>query len=260
MSDSENAHSSGWNAGLYDDKFSFIWEYGSNLIDLLDPKPGERILDVGCGTGHLTHVISQRGCDVVGIDHSESMIDQARANYPAIQFEVANASRFSFDEPFDAVFSNAVLHWVQDAEGAVDSMSAALKPGGRLVAEFGGNGNVRQVVEATLAVLNEAGYPDREARNPWYFPSIGEYTSSLERHGFETRSAVLFDRPTLLDGGEDGLALWLEMFGDSFFAEIPSTERERIVSAIAERLRPALFRDGAWYADYVRLRVIALKR
>ena len=187
------------------------------------------------------------------------MIEQARANYPGIRFEVEDASNFTVDEPFDAIFSNAVLHWVRNAEGAVVSMSAALKPGGRLVAEFGGKGNVRQIVDATLAVLNEAGYPDRDVRNPWYFPSIGEYTGLLERHGFETRSAVLFDRPTLLDGGEDGLALWLEMFGDSFFSGISAEERERIVTAVVDRLRPSLFRDGAWYADYVRLRVLALK-
>ena len=260
LSESENAQATGWNAGLYDDKFSFIWEYGSNLVDLLDPKPGERILDLGCGTGHLTQVIAQRGCDVVGIDHSGAMIEQARANYPDMRFEVADASAFTFDEPFDAVFSNAVLHWVRDAEGAVSCMSAALKPGGRFVAEFGGKGNVRQIVDTTLAVLNESGYTNREARNPWFFPSIGTYAGMLERHGFETRSAVLFDRPTLLDGGADGLALWLEMFGDSFFAGISSPERKRIVAAIEDRLRPALFRDGAWYADYVRLRVLALKR
>jgi len=260
VSDGGNTQSSGWNAGLYDDKFSFIWEYGSNLIDLLDPQPGERILDLGCGTGHLTHVIERRGSDVVGTDHSADMIEQARANYPEIRFAVEDASNFTVDEPIDAVFSNAVLHWVRDAEGAVASMSAALKPGGRLVAEFGGKGNVRQIVDTTLAVLNDLGYSGRERRNPWFFPSIGEYTSLLERHGFETRSAVLFDRPTLLDSGIDGLALWLEMFGDSFVAGISAGARERIVAEIADRLRPTLFRDGAWYADYVRLRVVALKR
>ena len=170
MSDSGNTQSSGWNAGLYDDKFSFIWEYGSNLIDLLDPQPGERILDLGCGTGHLTHVIAQRGGDVVGTDHSAEMIEQARVNYPEIRFAVEDASNFSVDEPFDAIFSNAVLHWVRDAEGAVDSMSAALKPGGRLVAEFGGKGNVRQIVDTTLAVLNELGYSGREETQSLVFP------------------------------------------------------------------------------------------
>jgi len=260
VSDSGNTQASGWNAGLYDDKFSFIWEYGSNLIDLLDPRPGERILDIGCGTGHLTQTIAQRGADVVGTDYSASMIEQARANYPGIRFEVEDASNFTVDQPFDAIFSNAVLHWVRDAEGAVASMSAALKPGGRLVAEFGGKGNVRQIVDTTLAVLNEMGYTNRDASNPWYFPSIGEYTGLLERHGFETRSALLFDRPTRLDGGDSGLALWLEMFGDSFFAGISADERERIVAAVVDRLRHTLFRDGNWYADYVRLRVLALKR
>ena len=259
MSETGNAGRANWNAGLYDDSFSFIWEYGSNLIDLLDPKPGKRILDLGCGTGHLTRAIADRGAEVTGIDHSSAMIEQARANYPDIQFEVADATGFSFDEPFDAVFSNAVLHWVRDAEGAARSISRALKPGGRLIAEFGGRGNVSQIVEATLTVLREAGYPSREGRNPWYFPSIGEYAGLLEGQGLEPTSALLFDRPTLLDGGEGGLALWLEMFGDSFFAGIPAADRQRIVAGIEDRLRPVLFRDGAWHADYRRLRVVALK-
>ena len=120
------------------------------------------------------------------------MIEQARANYPGIRFEVEDASNFSVDEPFDPSSPTRSMHWVRKPRAAV-SMSGALKPGGRLVAEFGGKGNVRQIVDATLAVLNEAGYPDRDVSNPWYFPSIGEYTGLLERHGFETRSAVLFD-------------------------------------------------------------------
>jgi SAM-dependent methyltransferase len=248
-----------WNAGLYDDRFSFIWEYGSSLIDLLDPQPGERILDLGCGTGHLTRAIAERGANVVGIDHSPEMIAQARGNYPEIRFEVANASNFSVDEPFDAVFSNAVLHWIRDADGAVRSISRALKPSGRLVAEFGGKGNIGTIVEATLDVLRQSGYPAREDRNPWFFPSIAKYAGLLERHGLETTSAALFDRPTRLDGGDQGLALWLEMFGDSFFAGISEPDRDRIVAAISERLRPRLFRDDAWHADYRRLRVVAFK-
>ncbi len=259
MSEKGNAGQSTWNAGLYDESFSFIWEYGSGLIDLLNPQPGERILDLGCGTGHLTHAIRQRGANVIGIDHSATMIEQARNNYSDIRFEVADASNFSFDEAFDAVFSNAVLHWVRDSEGAVTSIGNALKSGGRLVAEFGGKGNVSKIIEATLDALREAGYSSREDRNPWFFPGIAEYAELLEQRGLETTSAVLFDRPTLLDGGSQGLELWLEMFGDSFFAGIPEPDRLRIVADIKERLRSVMFRDGNWYADYRRLRVVAFK-
>lgn len=259
MSDTGKAGQANWNAGLYDGRFSFIWEYGSSLIDLLDPKPGQRILDLGCGTGHLARAIADRGAVVIGVDHSSAMIEQARANYPGIQFEIADATDFSGDTPFDAVFSNAVLHWVRDAEGAARSISRALKPGGRLVAEFGGRGNVSQIIEAMLSVLRDTGYPSREGRNPWYFPSIGEYAALLEGQGLEPTSAALFDRPTLLEGGAGGLALWLEMFGDSFMAGIPAADRRRIVAGIEDRLRPTFFRDSAWYADYRRLRVVALK-
>lgn len=252
----ESTHDS-WNAGLYDNKFAFIWEYGSNLIDLLDPQPGETVLDIGCGTGHLTHAIAERGANVIGHDFSPAMIEQARVNYPDIRFEVADASDFALAEPVDAIFSNAVFHWVRDQEGVAACMARALKPGGRFVAEFGGKRNVGQIIAAAIDAMRAAGYPDGAARNPWYYPSIAEHAALLERHGLETISAVLFDRPTLLDGGEAGLALWLEMFGDSFFAGIPETTRKAIVTSIEEQLRPALFRDGSWYADYRRLRLVA---
>jgi trans-aconitate methyltransferase len=248
-----------WNAGLYDNKFSFIWEYGSSLIDLLDPKPGEYVLDIGCGTGHLTHAIAERGARVIGNDFSAAMIEQARANYPDLRFEVADASNFTLDEPVDAIFSNAVFHWVHDQEGAAACIQRALKPGGRFVAEFGGKGNVGQIIAATISAMHDAGYANAAERTPWYYPSIGEHATLLERLGLETISAVLFDRPTLLDGGEAGLSLWLEMFGDSFFANIPPETRQQIVAGIEERLRPALFRDGSWYADYRRLRIVAIR-
>lgn len=245
-----------WNAGLYDNKFAFIWEYGSNLIDLLDPQPGETVLDIGCGTGHLTRAIAERGANVIGTDFSPAMIEQARANYPSLRFEVADASDFTLAEPVNAIFSNAVFHWVRDQEGAAACIARALKPGGRFVAEFGGKRNVGQIIAAAIDAMRKEGYPDGAARNPWYYPSIAEHAALLERHGLETTSAVLFDRPTLLDGGEAGLALWLEMFGDSFFANIPETTRRQIVASVEQRLRPALFHDDAWYADYRRLRIV----
>ncbi len=259
MSERKATGQTNWNAGLYDDSFSFIWEYGSSLLDLLDPKPGERILDLGCGTGHLTQQIAERGAEVIGIDRSPAMIDQANANYPGIRFDVADASDVRLDEPVDAVFSNAVLHWIRNAEGAATCIARALKPGGRLVAEFGGARNVGQIVTATIDELHRAGVSNPAERNPWYFPSIAEYSALLERSGLEPVSLLLFDRPTRLDGGEQGLARWLEMFGDSFFARIPNDTVSTIVSHLEERLRPSLFRDGAWYADYRRLRVVALR-
>ena len=249
-----------WDARLYDDAFAFIWERGSDLLELLAPRAGERIVDLGCGTGHLTQAIAVSGADVLGIDRSPEMIAQARRNYPDLRFAVGDARDLRLDEPVDAVFSNAVLHWISEPERVVAALSGALVPGGRLVLEMGGKGNVAAIVAALEAALEAHGFPARAQDNPWYFPSIGEYATILERHGLETRLAVLFDRPTPLDGGEDGLRRWLEMFAGSFLARVPSERRGEIAEDVAARLRPAMLRDGVWVADYRRLRVVAVRQ
>jgi SAM-dependent methyltransferase len=248
-----------WNAGLYDDAFSFVWQHGSNLIDLLAPQPGERVLDLGCGTGHLAQAIAERGAEVVGLDSAPSMVEQARRNYPNLRFEVADAAGFDLGR-FDAVFSNAVLHWVPQPQQVIASVRGALKPGGRFVAEFGGHGNVAALTAALLDAIAAAGYPAGAERNPWFFPGIAEYTALLERGGLEPTLALLFDRPTLLDGGEAGLRNWIEMFADSFLAGVPAEGRNAIARDVERRLRPTRFRDGTWVADYRRLRVVAWRR
>jgi trans-aconitate 2-methyltransferase len=223
---------------------------------MLDPRPGERILDVGCGTGQLTARIAESGAEVEGLDSSTEMIGQARRNYPNIRFRLANAAEFTVEQPYDAVFSNAVLHWIKDAESAVSSFASALKPGGRFVAEFGGKGNIRELLNATLSVLRRHGYP---ASSPWYFPSVGEYASILERHGLEVRAAWLFDRPTPLDNPESGLSDWLRMFGGPMLAAIPEKEIDKILAEISAQARPLLYQDGKWVADYRRIRVHAVR-
>lgn len=225
-----------WDAQRYQSQNAFVWQFGEAVIDLLDPQKGERILDLGCGSGQLTAKIAERGADVVGIDASTEMIAQARVNFPALDFRTGDATSFALSEPVDAVFSNAVLHWVQDQAAAIERVWLALKPGGRFVAEFGGKGNTRTILEA-------AGV------NPWYFPSIGEYAPLLERQGFEVRFATLFDRPTQLEG-ENGLEDWLVMFGAAL------TKDPR---ALAERLRSKMYRNGVWTVDYRRLRILAIK-
>ena len=251
-----------WDAGLYDRSFNFVSNYGTAVLDLLAPQPGERILDIGCGTGHLAREIVARGAEVLGTDASPEMIAQARANYPdvpGLSFAVADAAAFTVDAPFGAVFSNAAIHWVRDHEGVARSVAAALAPGGRFVAEFGGKGNIATITGGLERALAEEGFSDFAARNPWTFPSIPEFSARLERYGLETVYAALFDRPTLLEGGEDGLRLWLRMFGDTFFAGVPDDAQERIIARLEQRLRPALLRDGAWWADYRRLRLVARK-
>ncbi|KDE58180.1 methyltransferase type 11 [Halostagnicola sp. A56] len=244
-----------WDADAYDDSHSFVPEYGENLLEWLDPEPDDRVLDVGCGTGQLTAKIAARGADVVGIDHSEAMIERARSSHSNCSFVRADATEFDPDEPFDAVFSNAALHWISEQDAVLESIRNALRPGGRFVAELGGANNVRLITDALETELRARGY---ETANPWYFPSIGEYAPRLEAHGFEVRSARLFDRPTEFENGDDGLTNWLEMFGEEFFESVPADERDAIVAAVEDELRPTLFRDGSWIADYRRLRFAAV--
>ena len=232
-----------WDAARYQARHSYVFAYGESLINLLEPRAGERILDLGCGSGQLTAKIAESGAHVMGVDRSEEMIAEARRNFPALKFDVADAANFSVDTPVDAVFSNAALHWVKDADGVANSVARALRPGGRFVLEMGGKGNTQAVMDA----LREVAGP---IETPWYYPSVGEYTSLLERHGFEIAFATLFDRPTRVEG-EDGLEDWLAMFASSM------TGSAEVRREVANRLRPKLFRDGAWFVDYRRLQVIA---
>lgn len=249
-----------WNPGLYDRSYSFVWKHGEELIELLDPKPGERILDVGCGTGHLTAEIAKRGAEVLGVDRSAEMVQRARSTYPNLAFEVADASQFSASVPFDAVFSNAALHWMTQAEAVAASIARALKPGGRVVAELGGKGNVRRLSEAVAAVLEELTQtPHRDLAGLWYFPGIAEYAVVLEKQKLEVRYAVLFDRPTPLEGGENGLRDWLEMFLNVMLRKLPAEAQAKFFEDLERHLRPDLFRNGEWVMDYRRLRVVAVR-
>ena len=248
-----------WNAGLYDDKHSFVFKYGEDLISMLAPQAGERILDLGCGTGHLTQQISLTGARVTGIDSSAAMIDKASAIFPDIDFRVMSATDFDLDETFDAVFSNAVLHWVLDKEAAINCITHHLRTGGRLILEMGGKGNMRHMIAATTAVLKKHGYPADVENTPWYFPSTAEYATKLEAAGFRVTFTAHFDRPTLLQDGRQGVGKWLSMFGSSFFKAIPGDQLSEIVSEITDLLEPAYAHNGQWYADYKRLRFIAVK-
>ena len=237
-----------WNATLYEGKHAFVWKYGEDLLNLLSPQPGEKIL--GCGTGQLAAKIAENGAIVTGIDADAAMVEKAKLNYPNLEFTVADARSFQFDIEFDAVFSNATLHWIPEAEAVINSIYCALKPGGRFIAEFGGKGNVKLITDALYQAL--------EIKSPlsWYFPSIGEYTTLLEKQGFDVSYAVLFDRPTPLPDGEAGLRNWLMMFASRFFAN--STQQE-IIKTVEEQLKPILYKNGTWTADYRRLRTVAMR-
>lgn len=248
-----------WSADLYQEKHSFVFEYGEELIDFLNPKYKERILDLGCGSGQLTKLISKSGASVVGIDNSKEMISAAKKKYPDLHFLVKDATNFQFEKPFDAIFSNAVLHWVRNCESAILSMRKNLKIGGRLVVEFGGKGNVQIIIDQIKISLRARGFVKNANIENWYFPSISEYSSLLEKNGFEVEFAHLYDRLTELADNENGIRDWIEMFGSSFFADIPEEDKNDILEEVQNNVREKCFIDGKWIADYKRIRVLARK-
>lgn len=248
-----------WNADLYDQKHAFVFQYGEDVLALLDVKPGEHILDIGCGTGHLTKQIQDKGAIVKGTDYSPDMIAQAKKLFPGVDFAVENAADFYTEQKYDAVFSNAALHWVLDANGAIKSVYNALKPGGRFVAEMGGKGNVAKLLEAIRLVLQNHGYPDKAETKVWYFPSTAEYAKLLEDHGFRVTFTAHYDRKTPLQDGDQGVAKWVTMFGAQFLEGIPEEEKEQILKEITHKLEPYYNEGGQWYADYKRLRFVAIK-
>ena len=243
-----------WNADLYDTRHSFVSAYGADLLELLDARPGEHVLDAGCGTGELTAALRDAGVEVIGIDTSPDMVERGRQRFPDVDLRVADLRDLGLHHEFDAVFSNAVLHWIPEAGRAAAAIHAALRPGGRLVAELGGAGNIAAIDGAVRSLRAEQGLDAPE--DPWYFPGIADYAAVLERAGLETTGAWLFDRPTRLEG-DDGLAAWVRMFGSHLLAGIE--DPDGFLTELRKRLRPVLYRDGTWWADYRRLRVTAVK-
>lgn len=284
-----------WNAAEYDAKHAFVYEKAKGLVELLAPKPGERILDLGCGTGALTSEIAARGTEVLGVDRSEEMIAQARKKFPALQFEVLDARELrvrlqqidarsrsgtagkadgagkigkedTIEEArevrplgFDAVFSNAVLHWIPEAEDVIAGVVWALKPGGRFVAEFGGKGNIQNLVTGFQRAFAALGLRPPEGVSPWFYPSVAEYAGLLEKHGLEVREASLFDRPTALEEGERGLENWIRVFRRTFVEKMGEAKAERWIREVEHQCRNEHFRDGSWVLDYRRLRIAAWK-
>jgi trans-aconitate methyltransferase len=246
-----------WNADAYDSDHSFVYESADDMVTLLNPDPTESVLDLGCGTGQLTHRIESSANRVVGTDSALDMITQAKENFPELSFVRSDARTLPFDHSFDAVFSNAVLHWINDddQDEVIGQVKQVLNSEGRFVAEFGGSGNVSRVIEGVKTALANR---DINVENPWYFPSVSEYTTRLERQGFEVRAVRLFDRPTRLDGEDEGLRRWLKLFGDHFFTDLSSEERDAVIADIEENLHGDLYDGDAWVADYRRLRFVAV--
>ena len=242
-----------WSASGYAANARFVADLGAPVLDLLDPRPGERILDLGCGDGALTEKLVARGASVLGIDASADMIAAARAR--GLNARVGDGQRLAFEGEFNAVFTNAALHWMPDGAAVIAGVFRALKPGGRFVGEFGGHGNIAAIVTALNAALTRRGLDASRLRR-WY-PTAERYTAMLSEGGFDVRSATLIPRPTPLPTGIRG---WLSTFADPFFADASDFDREDLMDEVATLLAPALQTDtGQWIADYVRLRFLAHK-
>lgn len=239
-----------WSAERYAQHAAFVPAFGASLLERLAPRAGERILDLGCGDGTLTRQIAGRGAVVVGIDAAIDFVAAARK--AGIDARLGDARSLTFDGEFDAVFSNAVLHWVRDADAALDGIFRALRPGRRLVAEFGGHGCIAAIVLALTVALQRRG---QVRQSPWYFPTAEEYAAKLTARGFEIDSIELYPRLTPLPTGIRG---WLETFGGPMIDVLPDAERPSLVDDVDTLLRPMLCDTaGRWTADYVRLRLMA---
>jgi SAM-dependent methyltransferase len=244
-----------WDPERYARNARFVSDLAAAVVELLNPRPGERILDLGCGDGVLTAKFAAIGCSVVGVDGSTAQIEAARKL--GLDARVMDGEGLSFDSEFDAVFSNAALHWMRNPEAVISGVWRALRPNGRFVAEFGGHGCVAKIKKALVNALNRRGL-DGEAAVPWYFPSVEEYSMLLNKAGFSISTIALIPRPTPLPGDVTG---WLETFADSFTACLPPGERPAYIAEVREALRPELAdAEGKWTADYVRLRFAAIKQ
>ncbi len=244
-----------WNSQTYDQNARFVSDLGMPVVELLAPVAGERVLDLGCGDGVLTAKLQAIGCTVVGVDPSEDFVQAAIAR--VVDARLGDARKLDFQDEFDAVFSNAVLHWIPEASLVADSVYRSLKQGGRFVGEFGGHGNIAAIMTSLVATLRRYGV-QLEERLGWYYPTVAEYRVVLEQAGFEVESMELIPRPTPLPTGMIG---WLKTFRGTYLREKLGEQADEALAEIVENLRFALCDgSGNWTADYVRLRFRALKR
>lgn len=244
-----------WSAARYAAAAHFVPAFGAPVVELLDPKPGERILDLGCGDGVLTAKIAAAGAAVVAVDAAPDMVASAKAK--GLDARVCPGQNLAFDREFDAVFSNAALHWMHPSETVIAGVARALRPGGRFVGEMGGHNNTAAIQVAFRAVLAKRGI-EALSLSPWYFPSAAAYGAKLESAGFRVEDIAIIPRPTPLEAGFDA---WLDTFADDFFAPLAPSDQATAKQEIIDLLQPIL-RDetGLWVADYVRLRFRAVLR
>ncbi|QIW10463.1 class I SAM-dependent methyltransferase [Francisella sp. LA112445] len=245
-----------WQPKSYNSTGKFVTEYGNEVVELLNPQEGENILDLGCGTGELTNEIKSKGVKVTGVDVSENMLIKAKQNYHDIEFKQMDAQQsLDFEkESFDAVFSNAALHWMTNPLAVIKNINNILKKNGRFVFEMGGKGNIKEVLSSLDTTAMKYNIKDYDINN--FYPSISEYSSLLEENGFTVKYMILFERPTLLDG-KDGFKNWVKTFRVNLLDKIDDVDK--FLNEAESLAYKSLFKDNNWYADYVRLRGVAVK-
>lgn len=247
-----------WNAGEYANTFAFVPAYGEDVMNLLTVPTGARVMDLGCGNGTLTELLKTRGYNVFGVDDSEDMLKKARETHPDISFVRGNATTYTCEEPVDAIFSNAVFHWInaEKQDDLIKHLAQNLRTGGEAVFEFGGY-KCADAVHSTLRTLFEA-----KGLNyvfEFFFPTIGQYAPMLEKHGLQVEYAILFDRPTP-QKSENGLIDWINMFVTKPFEGMDPVTKQEILTTAEEELRPVLYHDSIWFIDYVRIRMRVRKQ
>ena len=243
-----------WDPQTYEKNGAFVHGLAGGVLEWLAAQSGERILDLGCGDGQLTERVAATGARVIGLDSSAHMAAAARAR--GIDVAEGSAEQLPFEtQGFDAVFSNAALHWVRDQDAMMGEVHRVLKPGGRFVAEMGGHGNIAAIRVALIATVARHGFDGRED-NVNYYPTPDEYTRRLERHGFTVEQMARIPRPTPLAKG--GMSEWIRTFRRGVLETMPEVIRDRVVDEATALLAPVLRDDeGNWTADYVRLRFVA---
>lgn len=242
-----------WNAQRYEKQHDFVFKYGEGLLTLL-PQTAHTVLDVGCGTGDLTDQIRQKGFDVLGIDQSVSMVEEAKRLYPLTEFQHQDILTATSSATYDVVFSNAVFHWINDQDRLLDQIHKLLNPGGYLICEFGGHNNVAAICNAFGQELEYLGF---NYQNPFFFPETTAYKQLLIEHGFQVLDITDYDRPTVLHDGIDGLANWIKQFFQADLARLNERQQATVLKNMTVKLRGQLWRGDHWEADYRRLRVVA---
>jgi len=245
-----------WNSNLYDNKHSFVAEYGKNMLNLVNMRKDQKILDLGCGTGLLTNELAKNGATVIGTDLSKDMIIKAKFTYSNLIFQVEDATNLPFKNDFDTIFSNAVFHWIPNQEKLLHSVYNSLKDNGTLICEFGAKNNIRKIQNAFQNVIEQKGY---SYCSPFFFPSKEEYKLLLNQAGFEVNHIIEYDRPTPLNDGKNGLRNWICQFFASDLLKFSDNQKKQILDETEMLCKDSIWENDKWMADYRRIQVVAVK-